>query len=332
LTVPHLDARDYWRAVILYGLNTATYKIALGSCLLDFAANGRSQVSMHDLAEAFFDTYRARLETDKPQLVLRNRLTVMERIIQRYRAGRLTREQAIDGVEQRAFRDVVPRFHTVDNRAVPAKFYEASPSGLVLTDELFGMSSEANSDELRQELGSRWDLLEAAFEMRRDADAALVNDIRQIYLARGYERTSVTPMRSVLGAYQQWECFYCREQMTATDSQVDHLLPRQLLYHDDAWNLVLAHRICNAQKSDALPPMKYVERLVNRNEDLIASNHPLKQKLLDQLGKSPAARRSYILSVYTDARRVIGYTWEGIRGFDPEDDQLYRAIVRSLSR
>jgi hypothetical protein len=25
---------DYWRAVILYGLNTATYKIALAQCLI----------------------------------------------------------------------------------------------------------------------------------------------------------------------------------------------------------------------------------------------------------------------------------------------------------
>jgi hypothetical protein len=327
-----LDARDYWRAVILYGLNTATYKIALGSCLLDFVANDRSHVSMHDLAEAFFDAYRTRLESGKPQLVLPNRLTVMERVVREYRAGRLTRDQAIDRVEQQAFGDVVPRFHTVDNMPLPAKFYEPSPNGLVLTDELFRVASEANTEELRQELDSRWDLLEAAYEMRRDSNLGLVNDVREIYLARGYERTDVTPMRSVLGAYQRWECFYCREQMAGTDSQVDHLFPRQMLHHDDSWNLVLAHRLCNQQKSDALPPAKYIERLINRNEDMIASNHPLKQQLIEQLGATAEARRSFTLSVFSDARLVIGYTWEGIRGFDPEDDQLYRAIVRSINR
>ena len=34
--------RDYWRAIILYGLNNATYKVALGKTLLDLAQRGTS--------------------------------------------------------------------------------------------------------------------------------------------------------------------------------------------------------------------------------------------------------------------------------------------------
>lgn len=32
--------KDYWKALVLYGLNQATYKIALGKTLLDLCAEG----------------------------------------------------------------------------------------------------------------------------------------------------------------------------------------------------------------------------------------------------------------------------------------------------
>ena len=35
-----------WRALILYGLNTATYKIALGRCLEQFARAGTDRVTL----------------------------------------------------------------------------------------------------------------------------------------------------------------------------------------------------------------------------------------------------------------------------------------------
>ena len=45
--------------------------------------------------------------------------------------------------------------------------------------------------ELKNELNSRWDLLEGAFEIKRN-NSQLVNDIRKTYLLNGYERTDIT--------------------------------------------------------------------------------------------------------------------------------------------
>jgi CRISPR/Cas system Type II protein with McrA/HNH and RuvC-like nuclease domain len=106
--------------------------------------------------------------------------------------------------------------------------------------------------------------------------------------------------------------------MLEGDVDVDHVIPRQFIYHDEPWNLVLAHTHCNLQKSDALPGLGYLEKLIERNEHFIASNHPLKKKFIGQLGKTPEQRNSRINQVYRDAESAIPYTWEGIRGYDPQ--------------
>jgi len=214
-----ITPKDSWRGIILLGLNTATYKLALAHCLLQYVAQDQSSVPMCDLARDFFDIYLSRLENGKPQLVMANRLTVMERVVEQYRLGKLNRSQAILRVENEAFGDVIPRFHNVDNEPVPTRFYETTPSGLVITDDTFAVLSGPDQAILRQDINSRWDLLEAAFEMRR-GDAKLQNDIRRFYLLKGYERTAVTHMRPVLDGYQQGKCFYCGEQM---DEKVDVL-------------------------------------------------------------------------------------------------------------
>lgn len=87
---------DYWRAIILYGLNTATYKIALGQALTGFVAEGAATVPMGRLAETFLDLYRERLRNGRPQLMLLGRLTVMERVVAPLEGGQLTRGEAID--------------------------------------------------------------------------------------------------------------------------------------------------------------------------------------------------------------------------------------------
>ncbi|WP_070120429.1 HNH endonuclease [Bacillus marinisedimentorum] len=325
------ETKDFWRAIILYGLNQATYKIALGQCLYRLAEKEKNKVTMHDLAVEFFEVYYERLKNNKPQLLLPNRRTVMERIMDLYNLGSITKEQAIERVEREAFGDVVPRFHTVNNLELPVKFYERTNSGLILTDSLFRIFSNDQKEELLEETSSRWDLLEAAFEIRRE-NSQLTNDIRKLYLINGYERTDITHTRPVLNGYQNGICFYCGEKMLNNDIHVDHVLPRQFIYHDEIWNLVLAHGFCNEQKSDALPDRPYVDKLILRNEHFIASNHPIKKKLIAQLGKTPKIRANYVYKVYQDAKQVLGFTWEGIRGYNPATDKFYRTFVRSISK
>lgn len=321
---------DFWRLIILYGRNTATYKLALARCLRDFAQNGVTRVSMQDLAARFFDLYVERLRNGMPQLYMPGRQTVMERIVALYNLGKLDRGTAIDLVEREAFDDVVPRFHTVNDTPVPTPFYVHTDHELVLTDQLMAVVSTGD-DLLLDEIDSRWSLLEGAFLKRRE-NAELANDIRRFYLQRGYARTNISQLVPVLRGYQDDVCFYCGEQLGSSDVDVDHVIPRQVVYHDEVWNLVLAHAFCNSQKLDALPSEHYIEKLIQRNERLILSNHPIRETLISKLGSTPLQRRRSVLKVYDDARIVVPYTWEGMRGYNPATDPFYKLYIRSITR
>ncbi len=76
--------KDFWRMLTLYGLNTATYKIALGRCLCNFTEQDKTNITMDMLAKEFFDLYNARLDNGMPQLAHETRMTVMERVVARY--------------------------------------------------------------------------------------------------------------------------------------------------------------------------------------------------------------------------------------------------------
>jgi CRISPR/Cas system Type II protein with McrA/HNH and RuvC-like nuclease domain len=142
----------------------------------------------------------------------------------------------------------------------------------------------------------------------------------------------VTHLRSVLHGYQQGRCFYCGEVIPTGAGHVDHVIPRQFVQHDEPWNLVLAHALCNEQKSDLLPSERSIAMLAVRNEHLIASNHPLKQQLTVQLGSTPEQRRQTVLHTYQDAKQVMPHTWEQVRRFDPATDVLYQTVIRRLSQ
>ena len=324
--------KDFWRAVILYGLNTATYKMAFAKSLDHFVSLGKSDVPRRELAEVFFNLYLDRLKNGMPQLDQPGRTTVMEKVVARYNLGTISLEDAVDYVERNAFNDVLRAFPKLNREQIPVDFYRYDDKTLYLTESVHRLLTSPEREALMSEVDSRWGLIEAAFQMKREVDASLESDIRALYLLSGYERTDITDTIPVLNGYQKGTCFYCAESMLGHDIHVDHVIPRQLIYHDEIWNLVLAHGFCNQQKSDALPSRKYIEKLILRNEHFIASNHPIRGKLIATMGSTQKARKQFVERIYSHAQMVIPYTWEGIRGYNPDTDEFYRSIIRGLSK
>ena len=58
------------------------------------------------------------------------------------------------------------------------------------------------------------------------------------------------------------------------------------MQHDEVWNLVLAHGMCNESKSDKLVGEHYVAKLIARNENIMGSNHPWKRRIIEALGNA----------------------------------------------
>ena len=328
------ETRDYWKALILYGLNQATYKIALGKTLLNLCEQGYTNVPWDVLSKEFLQQYIHRLKTDEamPQQSIPARRTRMEQIVSAYQANQLSFEEAIAEVGDTAFNDVIHRFHNLGrDESFKGKFYRFDfGKSLTLTDELQHISEECRT-ELEDELNARWSLLEGAFCIHQ-GNYDLVNDLRLIYLERGYSRKNLTSNIPFLQGYQGNICFYCGEVMATSDIHVDHVLPRQVIKHDEIWNLVLSHGLCNEQKSDKLAGEHFIRKLIARNENIIGSNHPWKRKIILALGRSPTDRGSELRVHYERVKSILGpYYWGGIPSYNPESDPFYRRLITVLN-
>ena len=148
------------------------------------------------------------------------RKTVLERAVEAFERGDLAKTAATDLVERQGFSDVVPRFHTVNRDPIPLRFYEATSTGLVLTDDLLATVAGSSQEALRAEAASRWDLLEAAFAMHLPVEV-LGTDEHLLYRSSGYKRIKITGTHPVLNGYQNGLCFYWDEPLAKELVQSD---------------------------------------------------------------------------------------------------------------
>lgn len=298
---------DYWKGIVLYGLNQATYKIALGKTILELADLGKDSIDWEILSKVYLDNYVKRLKVENlPQQSNPSRMTKMERIVEQLNLGLINYDEAILCVGNEAFNDVIPRFQTIgtDKLIVNEKFYHFDfGNKLYLHDSVF-LINETSKNELISELDARWSLLEGAFTMAH-GDWQLANSIREIYIENGYSRKNITNNIPFLQGYQGNTCFYCGESVDENDIHVDHVLPRQFIQNDEVWNLVISHSTCNLNKNDALVGKHYFEKLLARNENIMGSNHPWKKKISDSLGNTPLKRGQTMWKHYENARIVL---------------------------
>lgn len=63
--------------------------------------------------------------------------------------------------------------------------------------------------------------------------------------------------------------FYTGKVLEVNDISVDHVIPWSFIYSDDIWNLVLTSKTNNSSKSNSIPSKKSIERLKQRNLELI---------------------------------------------------------------
>ena len=117
------------------------------------------------------------------------------------------------------------------------------------------------------------------------------------------------------------------------DVAVDHVLPRQVLHHDEIWNLVLAHGYCNQLKSDLLVGPHFIKKLIARNENIMGSSHPWKSKIQAQLGTTPKARATKIRNEFEKVKAARGSNyWGGTASYNPENDPFYRRLITQLNK
>ena len=152
----------------------------------------------------------------------------------------------------------------------------------------------------------------------------------RVYLQSGYGRTNITSTKPFLLPFQGDVCFYCGTVMG--DSAVDHVLPREVLCHDEIWNLVVAHSHCNGQKLDHVVGPHFIEKLIVRNENIMGSNHPWKKRIEIALGSTKARRKKMTLKHYENVAQILGWNyWGGDAGYSPESDPFFRRMITVMN-
>src|SRR5262245_61395209 len=106
---PSLD--NYWRAVILFGRNVASYKFALGKSLLEAAQQGKTFLPLADLALPFARHIASHLKQADKQATSRS--SQFLDACRRFNRGELSHEGLADVTVRLGFNNVIDAFHVV---------------------------------------------------------------------------------------------------------------------------------------------------------------------------------------------------------------------------
>lgn len=330
---------DYWRGIILFGKNVASYKFALAQSLLELAPGGKSTITLEELAQAYARHTLEHLRLCDSQSQQTNVPYPFLEACRRYDRGEISYEELISITAKEGFKVVLDKFHNVNKTETPVRFFSSERRGakvITLTDELFGMLEGNQGQNLPKEVDARWRLVETAWELKVSRNLIGVDydaDLELLFVRKPMRRVNITSCRSALNGYQRGKCFYCFGDISIISSaadltDVDHFFPRVLVNYgiahpiDGIWNLVLACVSCNrgvGGKFDQLPHHRYLERLNTRNEFLIGSHHPLRETLIQQTGNSEPKRRSFLIGNYNAAKtgRLINSNWQPAFEYPP---------------
>jgi hypothetical protein len=270
---------NYWRAIILFGANVASYKFALAKALYDLRTAQNDLITLPELAKPFTQHLCEHLKHSPRQIT-----STSSRVIdacRKYNAGDLSHDDLTACTVRFGFNNVIDAFHVVNKVPINKKFFideRATHNGIRLTKDFFALTENPNfTNDLSQETEARWRLVETAWGLgisKNLIQIAYDADLGELFALSNHRRVGITSCRSGLNGYQKGRCFYCHRNISITaglenTAHVDHFFPWALREHvthvNGVWNLVLACPTCNLVKSARIPAIQWLKRLHKRN-------------------------------------------------------------------
>jgi hypothetical protein len=329
---PSLESQ--WRAVILFGKNSATYKFAFAKSLLEVIDKEKSVITLQDLAEPFSRNIIQHLRNNDKQgsSSSSNFLNACRGYIN----GEVPHGNLLEQTERLGFVNVVDAFQNINGDIIPKPFYQKNFVGrkkeIVITDHLLKLKESFHFQNFEQETEARWKLVETEWNLRLNPSLLEVqyDEEKELFFLENsfMRRIDITSVRDSLNGYQKGKCFYSFQDISVNSKSmnvcsVDHFLPHlNKSYHKPAningvWNLVLVDSKINVQKSARVPMIKYLERLFKRNEFYIESKHPLAETIINQTGCTKEIRRNFLQYHYNIALQNCIQTWQPDFELDP---------------
>ena len=186
-------------------------------------------------------------------------------------------QKAIDKIVMALAKQPLPRLQKLPGSAVSDPFlYDDS----FLGENVSQSSLRAHGDAIVLKPGVAHGLARLAGLLKPALEIMWVEDVRRMnkFLDAevpdvaghlfGRERTALSAVREPFKEAFGPHCFYCETHLP-DNNPIDHVLPWSLVGIDGLSNLVLACARCNGDKSGALPAVKIVERVLDRDRDVL---------------------------------------------------------------
>ena len=320
---------NYWRAVILFGANVASYKFALAKSLYDLRSAKNDLITLQELAVPFSKHLCEHLKHSPKQITSRSSRFLDD--CKMHNEGGLSQDELTKTTVQLGFNNVIDAFHIVNRSPIRKKFFideRSASGGIRLTEDFFQLTEDANlTHDLTQETEARWRLVETAWAEGISRNLLKIEydkEVEDLYTVSRDRRINITSCRGGLNGYQKGKCFYCHNKISIESNRedtthVDHFFPwsqrRSISHVNGVWNLVLACSDCNGEKLAQLPSIKWLEKLHKRNEYLISSHHPLRETIIQQTGNTEDGRITFLQAIYNQWNVIDGWS-PTIRGSD----------------
>lgn len=225
-----------FRSVILFGRNSASYKFALAKALFELARQGKDSVTLEQLSNPYTKHLIEHVKKHPRQTT--NRSSKFMDACAGYAGGLVTYDQLISTAVKFGFNNVLDAFHVVNKGNVPVKFFEKDFHGvskrLILTDEIFELANSTEANNIFQEIESRWNLVETAWETGVSANLLSYDEeTQQIMRNDNLRRRSVTSARGALNGYQKGHCFYCFDSIAVGKPKEEEELKPELAFSDE---------------------------------------------------------------------------------------------------
>lgn len=212
---------SYWRSIILFGRNVASYKFALAESLLEIAQTGKSVVTLEDLAAPFSKHICEHLAVS-PKQATSQRSQFLD-ACRKFNTGEISYNQLLAVTVAKGFNYVIDAFHMVNNSPISVQFYTKdytkNQKKIILTDDLYRLKEMPFFSNLEAETESRWNLVETAWGLgiSRNLLSIQYDSTSQFLVVPDqWKRKSVTSAKSALNGYQKGKCFYCFDDISIT--------------------------------------------------------------------------------------------------------------------
>ena len=102
---------NYWRSIILFGRNVASYKFALAKALYDLKASPNDLITLEELAKPFVKHLLEHLEHSPKQITSQSSRFL--KACQQYTQNEISYDRLIDQTVRLGFQNVIDAFHNV---------------------------------------------------------------------------------------------------------------------------------------------------------------------------------------------------------------------------